>query len=223
MCTQSTASRTTAQCGTPRPLSAPCRSDAPRRAGPRSPLLTFCHTPCILPPTVSKPFRSHGGESHNQGAGPGQRRVGRYRLARAERLCHVVPRRRERIHRASPASSKLHARAAAQPRHRAAASSACSSRRRGHPDCGIRSSRVLGGSSSASAPRGSDLLLFASERPGGNGYGPASYLKRARHHNVDGCALIGLDPDDARCRRRRARSIPCVGIDMDLEGPPSRS
>src|SRR5918997_220096 len=32
---------------------------------------------------------------------------------------------------------------------------------------------------------GYDLLLFASERPG-NGYGEHSYLKRCRHHNVEG-------------------------------------
>ena len=71
---------------------------------------------------------------------------------------------------------------------------------------------------SASAPRGFDLLLFASERPGG-GYGPHSYLKRCRHHNVDGCALIGLEPDDPEVRRLARAEIPCVGIDMALEGP----
>ena len=61
-------------------------------------------------------------------------------------------------------------------------------------------------------------MLFASERPGG-GYGPHSYLKRARHHNVDGCALIGLDPDDDEVRRLVRGEIPCVAIDMELEGP----
>jgi LacI family transcriptional regulator len=39
---------------------------------------------------------------------------------------------------------------------------------------------------------GYDLLLFASERPG-NGYGDHSYLKRARHHSVEGVVLMGVD------------------------------
>ena len=77
---------------------------------------------------------------------------------------------------------------------------------------------MLGGLKQRVGAEGFDLLLFASERPG-NGYGPHSYLKRARHHNVDGCALIGLDPDDAEVRRLARAEIPCVGIDMDLEGP----
>ena len=47
---------------------------------------------------------------------------------------------------------------------------------------------------------GYDLLLFATERPG-NGYGDHSYLKRARHHNVDGVVLMGVDPEDAEVRR----------------------
>src|SRR5262249_15863078 len=59
---------------------------------------------------------------------------------------------------------------------------------------------VLGGLKQRVGAHGYDLLLFASERPG-NGYGPHSYLKRARHHAVDGAALIGLDPEDPEVRR----------------------
>ncbi len=61
----------------------------------------------------------------------------------------------------------------------------------GHPD--IQHPffhEVLGGLKQRVGAGGFDLLLFASERPG-NGYGPHSYLKRARHHAVDGVALMG--------------------------------
>lgn len=89
----------------------------------------------------------------------------------------------------------------------------------GHPDLQHPFfHEVLGGLKQRVGREGFDLLLFASERPGG-GYGPHSYLKRARHHNVDGCALIGLDPDDSEVRRLVRGEIPCVAIDMQLEGP----
>ena len=88
----------------------------------------------------------------------------------------------------------------------------------GHPDLQHPFfHEVLGGLKQRVGAEGFDLLLFASERPG-NGYGPHSYLKRARHHNVDGCALIGLDPEDAEVRRMARAEIPCIGIDMNLEG-----
>lgn len=89
----------------------------------------------------------------------------------------------------------------------------------GHPDLQHPFfHEVLGGLKQRVGGEGFDLLLFASERPGG-GYGPHDYLKRARHHNVDGCALIGLDPDDDEVRRLVRGEIPCVAIDMQLEGP----
>jgi LacI family transcriptional regulator len=89
----------------------------------------------------------------------------------------------------------------------------------GHPDLQHPFfHEVLGGLKQRVGGAGFDLLLFASERPGG-GYGPHDYLKRARHHNVDGCALIGLDPDDDEVRRLVRGEIPCVAIDMQLEGP----
>ncbi|MDA0179727.1 LacI family transcriptional regulator [Solirubrobacter phytolaccae] len=89
----------------------------------------------------------------------------------------------------------------------------------GHPDLQHPFfHEVLGGLKQRVGREGFDLLLFASERPGG-GYGPHSYLKRARHHSVDGCALIGLDPDDSEVRRLVRGEIPCVAIDMQLEGP----
>ncbi|MDA0172617.1 LacI family transcriptional regulator [Solirubrobacter taibaiensis] len=89
----------------------------------------------------------------------------------------------------------------------------------GHPDLQHPFfHEVLGGLKQRVGREGFDLLLFASERPGG-GYGRHSYLKRARHHNVDGCALIGLDPDDDEVRRLARGEVPCVAIDMQLEGP----
>jgi LacI family transcriptional regulator len=89
----------------------------------------------------------------------------------------------------------------------------------GHPDLQHPFfHEVLGGLKTRVGSNGFDLLLFASERPG-NGYGPHSYLKRARHHSVDGCALIGLEPDDPEVRRLARADLPIVAIDMDLEGP----
>jgi LacI family transcriptional regulator len=88
----------------------------------------------------------------------------------------------------------------------------------GHPDLQHPFfHEVLGGLKQRVGAEGFDLLLFASERPG-NGYGPHSYLKRARHHNVDGCALIGLDPQDPEVRRLVRGEIPTVAIDMEIEG-----
>jgi LacI family transcriptional regulator len=65
---------------------------------------------------------------------------------------------------------------------------------------------------------GYDLLLFASEHPG-NGYGEHSYLKRARHHSVEGVALMGVDAEDPEVRRLTRSGLPCVGVDVALSGP----
>ena len=65
---------------------------------------------------------------------------------------------------------------------------------------------------------GYDLLLFASEHPG-NGYGDHSYLKRARHHSVEGVVLMGVDAEDAEVRRLTRSGLPCVGVDVALSGP----
>jgi LacI family transcriptional regulator len=62
---------------------------------------------------------------------------------------------------------------------------------------------------------GFDLLLFASERPG-NGYGPHSYLKRCRHHSVDGVVLMGVNPEDPEVRRVVRSDLPAVGVDVEL-------
>ena len=77
---------------------------------------------------------------------------------------------------------------------------------------------VLGGIKQSAGPAGYDLLVFASERPG-NGFGAHSYLKRCRHHNVDGAVLMGLDADDPEVRRLVRSDVATVGVDIALSGP----
>src|SRR5919204_597478 len=52
----------------------------------------------------------------------------------------------------------------------------------------------------------------------GNGFGPHSYLKRCRHHHVDGAILMGLTGDDVEVQRLGRSSLPCVSVDVELEG-----
>jgi LacI family transcriptional regulator len=76
---------------------------------------------------------------------------------------------------------------------------------------------VLVGLKDRIGAEGYDLLLFASERPG-NGYGDHSYLKRCHHHNVDGAVLMGVDASDEELRRLLRSDLPCVGVDVELQG-----
>jgi LacI family transcriptional regulator len=88
----------------------------------------------------------------------------------------------------------------------------------GHPDVQHPFfHEVLGGLKDMLGAAGFDLLLFASEVPG-NGYGPHSFLKRARHHGVDGTVLMGVDTGDPEVERLLRSDIPCVGVDVDLAG-----
>jgi LacI family transcriptional regulator len=77
---------------------------------------------------------------------------------------------------------------------------------------------VLGGLKDMLGVAGFDLLLFASEQPG-NGYGPHSYLKRARHHRVDGVVLMGIETTDPEVERLLRSDVACVGVDMAISGP----
>jgi LacI family transcriptional regulator len=89
----------------------------------------------------------------------------------------------------------------------------------GHPDLQHPFfHEVLVGLKNHIGASGFDLLIFASERPG-NGYGPHSYLKRCRHHNVDGVVLMGVNAEDPEVRRLVRAQFPCVGVDVELEGP----
>src|SRR5919204_755018 len=76
---------------------------------------------------------------------------------------------------------------------------------------------VLAGIKERLGAAGYDLLLFASEHPG-NGFGPHSYLKRCRHHHVDGTILMGLTAEDVEVQRLGRSSLPCVSVDVELEG-----
>jgi LacI family transcriptional regulator len=88
----------------------------------------------------------------------------------------------------------------------------------GHPDLQHPFfHEVLVGLKDRIGARGYDLLLFATERPG-NGYGDHAYLKRARHHNVDGVALMGVDPADTELQRLLRSELACVGVDVELHG-----
>jgi LacI family transcriptional regulator len=88
----------------------------------------------------------------------------------------------------------------------------------GHPDVQHPFfHEVLGGLKDMVGAAGFDLLLFASEQPG-NGYGPHSYLKRARHHGVDGTVLMGVDTGSPEVERLLRSDIACVGLDVSLAG-----
>jgi LacI family transcriptional regulator len=88
----------------------------------------------------------------------------------------------------------------------------------GHPDVQHPFfHEVLGGLKDMLGAAGFDLLLFASEQPG-DGYGPHSYLKRARHHGVAGTVLIGVDTRDPEVERLLRSDIACVGVDVELTG-----
>jgi LacI family transcriptional regulator len=66
---------------------------------------------------------------------------------------------------------------------------------------------------------GYDLLLFATEQPGSNGGKPHSYLRRARHHRVDGVVLMGVDLDDPEVEKLLDSQTPIIGVDLELSGP----
>jgi LacI family transcriptional regulator, galactose operon repressor len=88
----------------------------------------------------------------------------------------------------------------------------------GHPDLQHPFfHEVLVGLKDTLGAAGYDLLLFASAHPG-NGYGTHAYLKRCRHHHVDGAALMGVDADDPEVRRLARSGLPCVGVDVELGG-----
>ena len=88
----------------------------------------------------------------------------------------------------------------------------------GHPDLQHPFfHEVLVGVQETAGAEGFDLLLFATEQPG-NGYGRHNYVKRCRHHNVDGVVLMGVDHNDEEVRRLTASTIPTVGVDVELTG-----
>jgi LacI family transcriptional regulator len=71
---------------------------------------------------------------------------------------------------------------------------------------------VLVGLKHAIGALGYDLLLFATEQPGG-------YLRRARHHRVDGVVLWGVDRADPEIPKLLDARLPLVAVDLDVAGP----
>ncbi len=64
---------------------------------------------------------------------------------------------------------------------------------------------------------GYDLLLFATQNPG-NGYTEHSFVRRAKHHGVDGMVVMGVDARDPEIEKLARSLIPCVAVDLDLVG-----
>jgi LacI family transcriptional regulator len=89
-----------------------------------------------------------------------------------------------------------------------------------HPDIGHPFFQdVLVGLKHGIGSRGYDVLLFATEQPGSGGDGAHSYLRRARHHHVDGIVLMGVDPGDPEVAKLLEADIPLIGVDLDMSGP----
>ena len=63
-----------------------------------------------------------------------------------------------------------------------------------------------------------DLLLFATEQPHSSSDGAHSYLRRARHHRVDGVVLMGVDRDDPEVAKLLESKMPLIAVDLDVAG-----
>jgi LacI family transcriptional regulator len=88
----------------------------------------------------------------------------------------------------------------------------------GHPDLQHPFfQEVLVGLKNALGGLGYDLLLFSVPAIE-NGFGPNRFLHRARHHRVDGVAVMGVDPDDAEIRELVRSGLPCMAVDLDVHG-----
>jgi LacI family transcriptional regulator, galactose operon repressor len=89
-----------------------------------------------------------------------------------------------------------------------------------HPDIGHPFFQdVLVGVKHGIGALGYDVLLFATEQPHSSGDRPHSYLRRARHHRVDGMVLMGVDRNDPEVAKLLESSIPLIGVDLDVAGP----
>jgi LacI family transcriptional regulator len=91
---------------------------------------------------------------------------------------------------------------------------------REHPDIGHPFFQdVLVGLKHGIGSGGYDVLLFATEQPHSSEDGAHSYMRRARHHHVDGIVLMGVDLTDPEVLRLLEAEIPLVGVDLDVSGP----
>jgi len=90
----------------------------------------------------------------------------------------------------------------------------------GHADIGHPFFQdVLVGLKRCSGSLGYDVLLFASEQPGAGDGKPHAYLRRARHHRVDGVVLMGVDRNDPEVAKLVEADLPVVAVDLDVNGP----
>jgi LacI family transcriptional regulator len=90
---------------------------------------------------------------------------------------------------------------------------------REHPDIGHPFFQdVLVGLKQGIGSRGYDVLLFATEQPDSSLEGNHSYLRRARHHHVDGIVLMGVDRLDPEVAKLLDAEIPLIGVDLDVTG-----
>lgn len=88
-----------------------------------------------------------------------------------------------------------------------------------HPDIGHPFfQEVLVGLKRGIGALGYDVLLFATEQPGSVHGRPHSYLRRARHHRVDGVVLMGVDRDDPEVEKLLRSGIPIIGVDLEVVG-----
>ena len=63
---------------------------------------------------------------------------------------------------------------------------------------------------------GYDILMFSNERfSSDNG----SYLARCRHFHVDGCLIIAGEEVEESTYQLAMEGFPCIGIDIELNGP----
>jgi LacI family transcriptional regulator len=91
---------------------------------------------------------------------------------------------------------------------------------REHPDLGHPFfQEVLVGLKHGIGSRGYDVLLFATEQPHSSSDGAHAYLRRARHHHVDGIVLMGVDRRDPEVTRLLEAEIPLIGVDLEVTGP----
>ncbi|MCA0983744.1 LacI family transcriptional regulator [Halobacillus yeomjeoni] len=65
---------------------------------------------------------------------------------------------------------------------------------------------------------GYDLLLFSNEK---FYKGQSKYLERCKHFNIDGCLIVAGDEIEEAVREIAESDIPCMGIDLKLDGPRS--
>lgn len=89
----------------------------------------------------------------------------------------------------------------------------------GHPDFQHPFfQEVLAGLKHTLGNLGYDLLVFSTENPGNAFARGETYSSRARHHRVDGVVLMGTDRHVSQVQELVRSGLPCMAVDLDLEG-----